>query len=109
MSATIRGTVPVAAPLDLAESVAGEEDPGASVDVAPSAELPGRSDQPAGGRGDEPSGKQAPMAPGDEAPAGTPDTGEDVCPRCGGSGRLGARTCPDCQGTGKVNVGIGGA
>lgn len=105
MSATIPGAVPVGAPLDLAESVAGEEDPGASVDLA----LAGRSDQPAGQRGDEPSGPQAPMAPGDEAPAGTPGTGEDVCPRCGGSGRLGGRSCPDCQGTGKVNVGIGGA
>lgn len=102
------GAVPVAAPLDLAESVAGEEDPGASVDLALSAD-PGRSDQPAGHRGDEPSGAQPPMAPGDEAPAGTPGTGEDVCPRCGGSGQLGGRTCPDCQGTGKVNVGIGGA
>jgi len=111
-SATHPGTVPVAAPLDLAESVAGEEDPGASVDLAMTAGTSGRSDLPAGGRGDEPSGAQAPMAPmapGDEAPAGTPGTGEDVCPRCGGSGQLGGRTCPDCEGTGKVTVGIGGA
>ena len=35
--------------------------------------------------------------------------GEDVCPRCGGSGQLGASACPDCGGSGKVNVGIGGA
>jgi DnaJ-class molecular chaperone len=48
------------------------------------------------------------MAPGDEAPAGAPGTGEDVCPRCGGTGRLGGSACPDCAGTGKVNVGIGG-
>lgn len=77
MPATIPGAVPVAAPLDLAESVAGEEDPGASVDLA--------------------------------LPAGTPGTGDDACPRCGGSGRSGDRACPDCRGTGKVNVGIGGA
>ena len=109
MSATIPGAVPVAAPLDLAESVAGEEDPGASVDLALSAGSPGRSDQPAGQRGDEPSGAQAPMAPGDEAPVGTPGTGEDVCPRCGGSGRSAGGDCPECKGTGKVNVGIGGA
>jgi len=57
-------------PLDLAESVAGEEDPGASLDV--------------------------PMT-------------EDLCPRCGGSGKLAGRDCPECQGTGKVTVGIGGA
>ncbi|QJW84261.1 hypothetical protein HK414_11710 [Ramlibacter terrae] len=49
------------------------------------------------------------MSPGDEAPAGTPGTGENVCPRCGGSGRLGVSACPECEGTGKVNVGIGGA
>src|SRR5947199_303234 len=36
------------------------------------------------------SGRPKPMAPGDQAPPGTPGTGEDVCPRCGGSGRLGA-------------------
>lgn len=60
---------------DLAESVAGEEDPGASVDV----------------------------------PAGTAGTGEDVCPRCGGSGSLAGRECPECLGSGKVNAGIGGA
>ncbi len=71
-------------PLDLKTSVAGEEDPGASLDLAP-------------------------MAPGDQAPAGTTGTGEDVCPQCGGTGRLGASACPNCQGTGKVIVGIGGA
>jgi DnaJ-class molecular chaperone len=49
------------------------------------------------------------MAPGDQAPEGTPGTGENVCPRCGGSGRVAAQTCPECQGTGKVIVGIGGA
>lgn len=93
--------------LDLAESVAGEEDPGASIEVAAAA-MPGRSDRLATG-GDQPSGAQAPMSPGDQAPAGTPGTGETVCPRCGGSGKLGGSDCPECQGTGKVTVGIGGA
>jgi hypothetical protein len=80
------------APVDLsAESVAGEEDPGASIDMAQTPPPP------------------APMSPGDQAPAGTPGTGDTVCPRCGGSGKLGASECPDCQGTGKVTVGIGGA
>jgi hypothetical protein len=50
-----------------------------------------------------------PMAPGDEAPAGTPGTGEAVCPVCGGSGRVSSGTCAECQGTGKIIVGIGGA
>lgn len=69
------------------ESVAGEEDPGASVDLV----------QP------------PPMQPGDEAPPGVPGTGETVCRLCGGSGRSkGGETCPECGGTGKVNVGVGG-
>lgn len=71
--------------IDLEESVAGEEDPGASIDLP------------------IPSGK-----PGDEAPAGTQGTGENVCPNCGGSGRTANGTCPVCQGTGKVTSGIGG-
>lgn len=95
--------------LDLAESVAGEEDPGAAVDVSLSSDRPGSSDQPAGARPDKRSGGQRPMKPGDEAPAGTAGTGENVCPRCGGSGTLAGRECPECLGTGKVNVGIGGA
>lgn len=52
-------------------------------------------------------------AAGDQAPPGTPGTGENVCPRCGGSGRLqagsGDRPCPECDGTGHVTTGIGGA
>ncbi|MGX6447526.1 hypothetical protein ACVU7I_05580 [Patulibacter sp. S7RM1-6] len=47
-------------------------------------------------------------APGDEAPPGTPGTGEDVCPRCGGSGRVDGGDCPECAGTGKVVRGVGG-
>lgn len=51
-----------------------------------------------------------PTAPGDEAPPGTPGTGEDVCPVCGGSGSDEAGApCANCEGTGKVVVGIGGA
>ncbi|MDH6165478.1 hypothetical protein M2282_000606 [Variovorax boronicumulans] len=73
------------------ESVAGEEDPGASVELAatpPPASAPGE---------------------GDEAAPGTPGTGEALCPKCGGSGRgLGGATCPECSGTGKVTQGIGG-
>jgi hypothetical protein len=46
---------------------------------------------------------------GDQAPAGTPGTGENVCPGCGGSGRQAGGTCPECGGTGKVITGIGGA
>ncbi|MBR0552386.1 hypothetical protein [Stakelama marina] len=46
--------------------------------------------------------------PGDEAEPGTLGTGEDICPRCNGSGRIDGKTCPECGGSGKVTEGIGG-
>jgi len=49
------------------------------------------------------------MAPGDEAPPGTPGTGEDICPRCAGSGEADGGKCPECEGTGTVVKGVGGA
>ena len=52
---------------------------------------------------------QQSMRPGDEAPEGTPGTGENICPRCSGSGKLRGEKCPNCEGTGKVIEGIGGA
>ena len=48
------------------------------------------------------------MAPGDEAEPGTPSTGEDVCPRCIGSGVSDGEDCPACGGTGLVTEGVGG-
>jgi hypothetical protein len=50
-----------------------------------------------------------PMAPGDQAPEGTPGTGENICPRCNGSGTLEGQPCPVCDGSGTVIEGIGGA
>jgi hypothetical protein len=76
--------------IDLGESVAGEEDPGASIDV-PDAEA-----SPA-------------MGPGDEALPAAPGPGEEVCPDCGGSGKRDGQDCHTCQGTGGVIVGVGGA
>jgi DnaJ-class molecular chaperone len=49
-----------------------------------------------------------PTNPGDDAAPGTPGTGENVCPRCNGSGQAEGGTCPECGGTGKVIQGIGG-
>ncbi len=49
-----------------------------------------------------------PLNPGDDAAPGTPGTGEDVCPRCGGSGTIEGGECVNCGGTGKVIEGIGG-
>jgi len=34
--------------------------------------------------------------------------GENLCPECGGSGRLKGEACPACDGSGKVTEGIGG-
>lgn len=53
-------------------------------------------------------GQRGPLKPGDEAPPGTPGTGEDVCPKCNGSGQLEGKACQNCRGTGKVTRGIGG-
>lgn len=92
-------------PIDLSNSVAGEEDPGASFDVPDES----REDPPTARAARQPVGTQPAMSPGDEAPAGTPSTGENVCPQCGGIGRIGAAACPNCQGTGVVIVGIAGA
>jgi RecJ-like exonuclease len=47
--------------------------------------------------------------PGDEGAPGTPGTGEDICPRCKGTGKLAdGKQCPECGGTGKIVEGIGG-
>lgn len=77
--------------IDLASSVAGEEDPGASNDIGSATE------------------NARTMAPGDQAPPGTPNTGDNLCPDCGGSGRKAGGACPTCLGKGTVTVGIGGA
>ena len=62
---------------------------------------------PSGGDASGGSGATRPAA-GDDAAPGAPGTGENVCPGCNGSGRLGNRPCPNCDGTGKVIEGIGG-
>jgi hypothetical protein len=55
-----------------------------------------------------PMGRDAPLNPGDEATPGPPGTGEDICPRCRGTGRLRGADCPNCGGSGKIIAGIGG-
>lgn len=49
------------------------------------------------------------LEPGDVAAPGTPGTGENICPKCSGSGQIDGDACPNCGGTGKVIEGIGGA
>ncbi|WP_294391650.1 hypothetical protein [uncultured Sphingomonas sp.] len=48
------------------------------------------------------------MAPGDEAAPGTPGTGENICPRCNGTGQIEGGACPECEGSGTIIQGIGG-
>ncbi|HZH09717.1 MAG TPA: hypothetical protein VEZ24_05060 [Microvirga sp.] len=51
---------------------------------------------------------QTKLNPGDQAEPGTPGAGENICPECKGSGRVGVAACPMCSGTGKIIEGIGG-
>lgn len=53
--------------------------------------------------------QQPPLNPGDEGPESAPGTGEDICRRCRGTGKLdGGEVCPDCGGSGRIVEGIGG-
>ena len=56
-----------------------------------------------------------PGEPAPEEPARLPDalpgrgehsTGEDLCPECGGSGKVDGEGCPECGGSGTVIVRI---
>ena len=48
-----------------------------------------------------------PMVPGDKAQPGTENAGEDLCPRCGGTGRYREGECENCGGSGRVCVPVG--
>jgi len=47
--------------------------------------------------------------PGDEDASGAPQTGDDICPTCNGSGSVGHKACPDCGGSGTITVIVGDA
>ncbi len=47
--------------------------------------------------------------PGDEVSPGTPQSGENLCPACGGSGEVGSRPCRECRGSGTVTTLVGDA
>ncbi len=61
-----------------------------------------------GGLG-RPAAMAPPGKPGDEAPPEAPQTAENVCRACGGTGLAGDRPCPDCGGTGTVTETVGDA
>jgi cation diffusion facilitator family transporter len=48
------------------------------------------------------------MAPGDDAPSDRNETAPDICPDCGGSGRVDGDECRTCAGTGEVQKAVGG-
>jgi RecJ-like exonuclease len=58
---------------------------------------------------DRAASNQTKLNPGDQAEPGAPGAGENICPECKGSGRIGVTSCPNCGGTGKIIEGIGGA
>ena len=47
--------------------------------------------------------------PGDETRPGSKQSGEQICPACGGSGRAENAACPECGGTGRVTAIVGDA
>ena len=51
--------------------------------------------------------EQEPMVPGDKAQPGTENAGEDLCPRCGGTGSYRGGECENCGGPGRVWVPVG--
>lgn len=54
-------------------------------------------------------GPSAARKPGDETRPGAKQSGEQICPACGGSGRIDKAPCADCGGTGRVTVIVGDA
>lgn len=61
---------------------------------------------------DSGAGITAPTAqrnPGDESAPGTPQTAEDICPECQGSGKQGQDACTNCGGSGRIVKIIGDA
>lgn len=47
--------------------------------------------------------------PGDETAPGTKQSGEAICPKCAGRGRVDGKTCPACEGTGTITAIVGDA
>ena len=51
----------------------------------------------------------ADMNPGDKVPPGSKGAGENICPKCGGKGKIDGKSCENCGGSGKVIEPVGGA
>jgi len=48
-------------------------------------------------------------APGDADELGPAGVGENICPKCNGSGKVAGAECEYCNGRGKILEGIAGA
>ena len=44
----------------------------------------------------------------DAVPPSSPGSGENICRKCRGTGKVEGKNCSECGGTGKVTTGIGG-
>jgi DnaJ-class molecular chaperone len=47
--------------------------------------------------------------PGDEVAPGTPQSGQAICPACGGKGSVEGRSCESCRGSGTITALVGDA
>ncbi len=65
-------------------------------------------DTPGNRAGESGAGGQ-PRHPGDEARPGSPQTGEQICPDCQGTGRREGDACAACGGSGRIVVIVGDA
>lgn len=86
------------------ESVAGEEDPGASLDIPEGVYSSGSS-----GGSEVISAAPSPLGQAHETPAGMPFSAAKICSACDGSGRVGESLCASCNGSGSVADGPGAA
>jgi len=83
------------------QSVAGEEDPGASLSI-PEESIDLTASQVV-------STLPGAINPSDKASEGTLGMSKGICRECGGSGRMANGPCASCDGSGKVNVSLIGA
>ena len=89
-------------PSDLdSQSVAGEEDPGASLSIP--------ADSSASTASQLVFSPTGVINPVDEAADGTLGTAKGICCECGGLGRMANEPCAFCNGGGMVSVGLGSA
>ena len=88
------------------ESVAGEEDPGAALDLLYPSTIRGAVVKSDASAGHSPSVDVLVLNPGDASASGTPGSEEAICRVCDGTEQNANAPCKTCGGTGKVNGGV---